>query len=181
MLSHHIRGVCVMKTVPLTTNAVSLTVELSVFLLLSPSQECVLAGTGVQDCVLSSAPMTVTAPVMRSAATTDVDMSALHRTQWSRVAAPCPREPPCVLNTAITMVSVQESRSAARQPAATPAASPADWTETATRLHVEHLFGFSHATTQKMFFFYPFNSIVAHVCSMFEHWFAQSRILRGRK
>lgn len=35
MLSHHIRGVCVMKTVLLTTNAVSLTVELSVSLLLS--------------------------------------------------------------------------------------------------------------------------------------------------
>lgn len=46
-----------------------------------PSQECVLAGAGVQGCVQNFALMTVTAPVMRNAAIMDVDMSALHHTQ----------------------------------------------------------------------------------------------------
>lgn len=46
-----------------------------------PSQECVLADTGAPDRVLNFAPMTVTVPVMRSAATMDVDMSALHHTK----------------------------------------------------------------------------------------------------
>lgn len=150
MLSHPIRAVCVMTTVLQTTNAVSLTVELSVSLLLSvratvinlsssgqllnlwlnllsdwadrgwtvrratespfqskamflniccsplclhpfllslqPSRECVLAGAGAPGCVLNSALMTATAPMRRSAATMDVDMSALHRTQVRHVA-----------------------------------------------------------------------------------------------
>lgn len=81
MLSHHIKAVHVMKTVLQTTNAVSLTVELSVSLLLSLSLERAPVGTGVLGCVLSSALMTATVPMMRSAATTVVDMSALPHTQ----------------------------------------------------------------------------------------------------
>ena len=45
------------------------------------SQECALADYGAQGCVQSSVPTTVTAPMMKNAATTDVGMSALHLTQ----------------------------------------------------------------------------------------------------
>lgn len=59
-----------------------------VLILLSPqpSQGCVLAGAGAQGCVLNFALMTATAPPRRSAATMDVDISALHHTQVRYVA-----------------------------------------------------------------------------------------------
>ena len=95
--------------------------------------------------------------------------------QWSGAAALCPRGPPCVLSTATTMVSVLESRSAARQPAATPAASPADWTvcDSATRAHLS---GFFHSEVYQAMWeqiiFTLGSNIWAYVCT-------KSRSLEG--
>ncbi|CAB1329600.1 unnamed protein product [Coregonus sp. 'balchen'] len=41
------------------------------------SLECALVDDGAQGCVPSSVPLTVTAPMMENAATTDVGMNAL--------------------------------------------------------------------------------------------------------
>lgn len=61
---------------------------LSSFFTPQQSQECVLADAGVQGCVPSFALMTVTAPVMRNAATMDADTSASHHTQVRYVTTP---------------------------------------------------------------------------------------------
>lgn len=65
---------------------VVLTTYQSLLLVMNPlfpqeSQGCVHADTRAQGCAPSCALMTTTVPTRRSAATTDVDTSALHRTQ----------------------------------------------------------------------------------------------------
>lgn len=202
MLSHHIGGVCVTKTVRQTTNAVSLTVELSVSLLLSvrvtmfnlffngqllehgrPVQgqqmslfktrhtsqavleffvylDSPLAKPGVcprrtrgfgvcaeycsndsdcpsdEKCCFNGCGHQCTKPFTGDAfklynthsVVQFVTECVFAVCQWSWDDVLYPRPPLCVQSTAIMMANVQESKSAAEQPAVMPAVSPADWT-----------------------------------------------------
>ncbi|KAM9429334.1 uncharacterized protein ACWYII_017492 [Salvelinus alpinus] len=89
-----------MRTVLKMTNAASLTLTPCVSHLTSQSLECALVDDGAWGRVRSYVPMTVTAPMMKNAATMDVGMTALHLTQFGSltclVKLCCPKAKPGV-------------------------------------------------------------------------------------